>query len=261
MDTTTPCVICDRPSEHVACIWCQRRTSERLGDIVTFVALAEDELLPGRGGDGRSTERGLGVRLDALDLVAGNDVLPVLESWERLFREEWGFAAWGQTTLERGRGQVQQVPAYLTGTVSFLRSHLDRIFDHPAVDEFAVEVGTCWHQARKAASQEPRQAWRVTCPTDVDDGECGTWLRVTGEDFGGSITCRTCRTTWPTDRLLLVVASSSDSELYLDADAIMRMSGVTEMTLRRWAKDGKLQRRGNLYSVRPILEARVAIGS
>jgi hypothetical protein len=252
MDTTTPCVICDRPSEHVACIWCQRRTSERLGDIVTFVALAEDELLPGRGGDGRSTERGLGVRLDALDLVAGNDVLPILESWERLFREEWGFAAWGQTTLERGRGQVQQVPAYLTGTVSFLRSHLDRIFDHPAVDEFAVEVGTCWHQARKAASQEPRQAWRVTCPTDVEDGECGTWLRVTGEDFGGSITCRTCRTNWETERLLRVVATSRDADLWVDIEAACRHTGVPAPTLRRWAKDGKVRREGGLYEYKSL---------
>jgi hypothetical protein len=248
------CVICQHDTDHMACIKCQRRISERLAAIVEYTALAEGELIPGQGGDGRSTERGLGIRLDALDLVVGNDVLPILESWERMFREEWGYAAWGPTTLERGQGQADQAKAYLVGTVRFLRTHLDKISDHPAVDDFNAEVSTCWHQARNAANRQPRQAWRVTCPSDSNDsdGECGTWLRVTGQDFGGHITCRTCNTSWPTERLLRVVASSSEADLWVDTDVAVRHTGLPESTLRRWGKAGKIKRKGSLYEYKSL---------
>jgi hypothetical protein len=246
------CVICQASTDRMACMKCQRRISDHLGDIVNYASLAEQELLPGRGGDGRSTERSLGIRLQALDLVAGNDVLPILESWERMYREEWGYAPWGPTTLERGQGKADQATAYLTGTVAFLRANLDRICEHPAVDDFHGEVTQVWRQAREAARQQPRQAWRVTCPADADDGECGNVLRITGEDFGKDVTCRTCRTTWPTDRLLMVVASSTEADLWIDTEAAARHTGVPEASLRRYAKQGKIKRRGSLYEYKSL---------
>jgi len=247
------CVICQTSTDRMACMKCQRRISDHLGDIVNYAALAEQELLPGRGGDGRSTERSLGIRLQALDLVAGNDVLPILESWERMYREEWGYAPWGPTTLERGQGKADQATAYLTGTVAFLRANLDRICEHPAVDDFHGEVTQVWRQAREAARQQPRQAWRVTCPADADDGECGNVLRITGEDFGKDVTCRTCRTTWPTDRLLMVVVASSHATLWVDAAAINTMAGLTDRTLRRWAREGRIKRKGGLYDFAQVM--------
>ena len=42
-----------------------------------------------------------------------------------------------------------------------------------------------------------RAGWRVTCPSDTDDGECGAVLLVRSEDFGGDVVCRACRTQWP----------------------------------------------------------------
>jgi hypothetical protein len=246
------CIICQVQADTHACPKCQNRINKRLTEIVEFTALAEAELLPGRGGDGRSTERGLGIRLDALDLVAGNDVLPVLESWERMFREEWNYAPWGPTTEARGQGQANQVMAYLIGTVRFLRQNMDKIAQHPAVDDFASEVTSCWHQARNAANRQPRQAWQVTCPTDTDDGECGTILRVTGKDFGHEVTCRKCRTTWPTERLLWVVASSTEADLWVDTDVAVRHTGVPESTLRRWAKEKRVRKMGGMYEYKSL---------
>jgi hypothetical protein len=184
--------------------------------------------------------------------VAGNDVLPILESWERMYREEWGYAPWGPTTLGRGQGQADQATAYLTGTVAFLRGNLEKICGHPAVDDFAAEVTTCWHQARNAARQQPRQAWRVTCPADTDQGECGQMLRVTGQDFGQNITCRACGTSWPTERLLWVVASSKEADMWVDADAAARHTGVPETTLRRWGKQGRIKRKGRMYEYKSL---------
>ena len=252
MRTEQPCAICEHPTRAATCPRCLTRIGRHLTEIVEFAQIAHQELLPGQGGDGRSTERSLGVRLDALDLIAGFDVLPVLESWERLFREEWALAPWGPTTSMRGAGQADQAAAYLVGTVGFLRAHLDRIGEHPAVGDFATEVATCWQQARNAARRQPRQGWRVTCPADTDDGECGEWLRVTGEDFGGEVTCRSCRTSWPTERLLWVVASSSEADMWVDAAAAARHTGVPESTLRRWARQGKVRRRGTMYEYKSI---------
>jgi hypothetical protein len=249
------CVICNHETPRIACARCQNRIARHLTDIVEYTALAAGELLPGQGGDGRSNERSIGIRIEALDLVAGNDVLPILESWERMYREEWGYAPWGPTTLGRGQGQADQATAYLTGTVAFLRGNLEKICGHPAVDDFSAEVTTCWHQARNAARQQPRQAWRVTCPADTDQGECGNVLRVTGQDFGGTISCKTCGTHWPTDRLLMVVASSNHAELWLDPEAAAEWVGVNTRTLRKWAKAGKIKRDHGRYEVHSLREA------
>jgi hypothetical protein len=259
MNETNACLICGKQTPRMACARCQNRMAAQLTDILEYTALASGELLPGQGGDGRSSERGLGIRLEALDLVAGHDVLPVLESWERMFREEWGYAPWGPTTFARGRGQADQPLAYMTGTVAFLRGNLEKICGHVAVDDFASEVNTCWHQARSAARRQPRQAWRVTCPTDIDDGECGNVLRVSGQDFGGTITCKRCSTTWLTDRLLMVVASSNHAELWLDPEAAAEWVGVGVRTLRKWAKLGKIKRDQGRYEVHSLREA-LAVG-
>jgi hypothetical protein len=77
-------------------------------------------------------------------------------------------------------------------------------------------------------------------------------LIVSGEDFDGSITCRGCRTTWPTERLLRVVASSKDSELWLDAEAASRWLGVNTRTLRRWAAEGVIRRSGGRYDLHSL---------
>lgn len=249
---TQACTICQRPTQRYACARCQVRIGHHLTDILEFAALASDELQPGQGGDGRGTERGLGIRIAALDLVAGFDVLPVLESWERMYREEWGYAPWGPTSLQRGQGQEHQAMAYLAGTVRFLREHLDKIAEHVAVDDFAREIGQCRREAQAAANRQPRQAWSVTCPADTDDGECGRPLRITGEDFGGTVTCRLCRTHWAVDRLLMVVATSTEADLWVDIDAACNYTGVPEATLRRWGKENKIKRKGALYEYKSL---------
>jgi hypothetical protein len=251
MNEAKICVICGKHTERMACIRCQNRISNHLSDIVEYVALAQNELQPATGGDGRGSELGLGVRIDALDLVAGNDVLPTLESWERMYREEWGYAKWEDTKRERGRGKANQASAYFTGTVAFLRGNLDRICEHPAVDQFHVQTTACWHRARSAARQQPRQAWRVTCPADVDDGECGKSLRITGEDVDRDIPCKACGTIWTLRRLLLV-AIASGVPIWLDLDSAADYFTLHPTTLRKWAKAGYVIRRGNQYDFQSI---------
>ena len=271
MNESKCCVVCAKPTEQMACVKCERRMHGQLGDILEFVALAESNLVPGKsGGGGRSTERPLGIRVDALDLVAGFDVLPQLESWERLFREDYNLTKYGQVSGARSRVVMVRMPAhdgrsippqiaisgYMSGTVLFLQQWLPRICtDHAAVDEFAHELRQLHRQAQSASGQSPRTSWNVVCPSDTDEGECGNRLRVNGEDFDGHVTCRQCKTTWPVQRLMLVAASSTSSAIMLDAEAAARMYNLNVSTLRRWAKAGKIKNERGQYDIRQIQKA------
>ena len=264
------CTICQGQTSHMACAKCQRNMQRQLKEIIDFVALAETNLIPGSGAGGRSTERPLGIRIDALDLVAGFDVLPQLESWERLFREDYRLTKYGEISGQRARVVSVVMPAhdgrsippqiaisgYISGTVTFLLQWLPRICeDHPAVDEFAHELRQLHRQAQAASGQSPRTSWNVTCPTDTDRGECGNKLRLNGEDFDGHVTCRQCKTTWPVQRLLLVAASSTTSAIWLDPEAAAMMYNVSTKTLQRWAKDGRITKEHGRYDIRQIQQA------
>ena len=250
----------------------------QLRDILEFVALAETNLLPGKGNGVWSAwtgEQPIGIRVDALDLVAGFDVLPALESWERLFREDFKLTKYGEISGQRARVVMismpnqnkrslpRQIPisGYFSGTVIFLQQWLPRICEtHPAVDEFSKELRYLHRQAQAASGQSPRTSWNVTCPSDIDDGECGSRLRVNGEDFDGHITCRQCHTTWPVQRLLLVAASSTTSAIWLDPEAAARMYNITTKTLQRWAKSGRIHKQNGRYDVRQIQQALTPMG-
>jgi hypothetical protein len=248
------CVNCETRTKSNLCPNCQHRTRGHLAAIIKYTKHAEQELAPNKNGDGRTTEQSLGINLDALDLISGNTVLPVLESWETMYRNEWGHTPIGPVTLQRAQGATNQTLAYLTGTVTYLTHNLDRIATHETAKDFTTEIASCWYQARTAARRQPRHAWRVTCPADTNENECGNILRITGQDFDTEITCRKCRTTWPVERLLHVVASSQDAEIWVDTEAATRHTGVPAATLRRWGKQGKIKKRGTMYEYKSLNE-------
>jgi hypothetical protein len=252
MNEMGTCVICNRATEHMACGQCERRINQQLSEIQEFAIYAQSNLIPGQGAGGRGTERPLGIRIDALDLVAGFDVLPALESWERAFRQDYGLTPYGQASLERNRaaGEHNLAQVTLTGVIRFLHAWTAKVcHEHPAVDEYAKEVAALWRQAQAASGQSPRTSWSVDCPADVDGGECGNRLRVNGQDFDGYVGCRSCGTRWEVKRLLLVVASSQTAEIWLDVDAAVQMFSVSPRTLRDWAKRGHIRRKGGKFEV------------
>jgi hypothetical protein len=57
-----------------------------------------------------------------------------------------------------------------------------------------------------------------------------------------------------THRLLMVVVSSTEALLWLDASAIGAFIGLTERTIRSWAKDGQIERRNGLYNFRDVIK-------
>jgi hypothetical protein len=238
----------------MACSKCQKRMNQRLNDILNYKELVTKELLPGKGGDGRSMEQTIGLRVNALDFAAGLTVIDTLEHWEQQWRQHFNLTPYGPASLQRNQGK-EQTNALTTGIIGFLQSWIDAACDqHPDIEQFHNDLDACWRTARTAANQQPRTAWRVTCPTDTEHGECGNILSVSGEDFDGSITCRNCQTIWPTYRLLMVVVSSTEALLWIDKAAILVVVGLTERTLERWANQDKVRRRNGLYNFQDVLE-------
>jgi hypothetical protein len=131
VNETSHCTICNKPTEQMACSHCEHRMHTQLSEILQFVALAETNLVPGSGAGGRSTERPLGIRVDALDLVAGFDVLPQLESWERLFREDYQLAKYGEISGKRAQVVVVTMPAHDGRSIPFCNNSCPEFVNTP----------------------------------------------------------------------------------------------------------------------------------
>ena len=247
------CVICARECSALACDPCRRRIDLQLSGILAFRHLAEDELVPGRGGDSRTGERGLGVRIDALDFVAGHTVLDVLELWCRDIRETYGLSPWGPASLDACRGQVDPALALLTDVIGFLRNWLPRLaVDFVPIDDLAREIRECYLKAQRAANASPAHGYRVACPAPGDEGDCGRMLVVNGQDLTDEIACRSCGTTWSVDRLLTIVASEATGAIWMDGEAAAARAGVDVRTLRRWAAKGRVRRDHGRYDLKEI---------
>jgi len=191
-----PCCAQRKPDLGIACSTCRDLSGRRLSDLLELYALTEGELVPGRGGS-RSTGRGLGLRIDALDFVTGHDILPRLEVWERDWRETRSLSA------QPSRGNLAGLPnavATLSGVVDFLTVHLTWAYsEHEAVDEFHGDLAMLHGQARRAARVASPHVSVITCPADGGkDGRCGHELVLHDLDLEGSIDampaarCGTC---------------------------------------------------------------------
>lgn len=250
------CLICQHETEGYACARCCQKMRQQLTDLPTFMAQASNNLEPGKGGDGRSTERTIGINVAALDTSAGFDAIAVLESWERIWREDYGLSPYGQATSQLRDTKPETLLRHI---VTFLHSWLEKsCAEHPAIDDFSMELRNLHRACQQAAGLAQRPPWRATCPADTSEGECGTGILVSAEDFDNQVTCRKCGTTWPVARLLHVVASSKHAELWLDPAAASEYLNCGQSTLRRWAKDGLIRREHGRYEVHSLREALVS---
>ena len=230
-----------------------------LVDIPTNYQLATKQLHPNKG-DGRANDIPIGIRIAALDFIAGHDVLRTLEDWERDWRTFFNLTPFGEATRQRsshtppdGNGITYR---QLTACVEFLNTWLDKAAQtHPAITDFAQELRDQWSTSQHAANIHPPNTWTITCPTTIDNQDCGTKLHVTGQDFDTTITCRGCRTRWPVERLLRVAASDSQAEIWLAPEDAAHLFGIHISTLKRWARRGHIKRAHGQYEHHSIRDA------
>lgn len=258
------CQLCDRDTCR-----CLHRMRQQLATIATNYTHAEKQLMPAQGGDGRSNERPIGIRINALDFIAGNTILPQLEEWEKDWRSFFDLTPFGMASLQRSldaaRRHAESPNAYdpypstqrrLEGCIAFLTEWVDQALQqHPAITDFAIELRDLHQQSNTAANKQPTNAWWITCPATTDDGDCGNRLRAEGRDLDGTLHCRQCGTTWNVERLLRVAAADKQSEIWLTPDDAARLFGIPERTLRNWAKRGYIKRAHGQYEHHSIRNA------
>lgn len=130
----------------------------------------------------------------------------------------------------------------LVGVCEWLLTHLERIQDHPAVDEFWTEVREVHKRAREAARDRGEAVTVVQCPADHKGTLCRKSLTLDAD----RVPCPRCGTEWDRPRLLLV-ARSADVDTWQPAAVVSEHFGIPARTLRSWAQAGHVRRRGVSY--------------
>jgi len=249
------CQICDRLDNRPVCEHCQLKLARQLHDIVDYVAITAGELRPGQtgGGTGRGNEISIGVRVNALDFLAGNDVLPVLESWEKDWRETFHLTPYGPASHARNAGKPKEQT--LVGVVSFLQTWLPAACErHPAIADFAIELRQCHKQARAAARMEPQKSMTIACPNRDDETgqQCGTRIQVGDDTRSMTAPCRSCGNIWDLNHLIALAVSTDGGEIWADGEAAAGYFNLTDRTLRNWAAAGKIRREHGRYEMHSI---------
>jgi len=257
MDTQTKCSICGHDSTHHACRHCETRMARLLKEIGHYATQAADELTPGKtGSDQRGTETSIGIRISALDLIAGNDVLPILESWERDWRDTYHLAPYGIASSERNAGKPREHA--MTTVLNFLTAWLhEACKTHPAIDDFNTELKQAHATAQQAARMTPPNKTTITCPNDDDTtntGLCGSRITIHADSIDGKATCRKCKTTWNIAHLVHVAITTPGAETWTDSEAAANYFGVSVRTLNRWAtaKQSRIKRRDGKFELQSI---------
>lgn len=194
------------------------------------------------------------LELNPGDPTSAVPILDALEMWEREIRELQHLTPYGPAshyrTLRMG-GRLDDTGWTLTACLRFLAAQVDWM---TSCDDFDL-LGFADHARRAAAtlrrwSDDDRQVGtRIACPTMLEDGSsCERSLRVSSD--GEPVVCRGCGTSWSIDWLIRVAGEDADG--WADMEAVVRLSGLHESTIRRWARNGKVRKRGLLYSVRDI---------
>lgn len=268
MTDDTKCVCCHRrdPADGLTtCAPCLGRLDDDLARIVELVALAATWLHPRSGSSGvRSVPASRPpVDLASLDAAIGNDVLPLLESWERMVREWYGLGAYGPASrarnaalaVEQYRAGVPGPPATVKGCAGFLRAWLFRIAetaDFP-VDDLAREARDCrWQLERLDPDHDRPDGIRVACTSahpDHDGRECGNRLVIDGTMLTQDVECRRCGNVTTGGRMILSALNDPAVTVWAYPDVIEATLGIKAATLRQWHARGHIKRSGNRYDV------------
>lgn len=207
------------------------------------------------------------------DPSSDEPLLVLLESWCRKIREDRGLAPYGIATEGK--------PVTLTGTVAFLRHHLDWMTTEPTfrIEDFADHVRRGLAALRRLDPAILRATvLRVPCPTVQDatgathsaergtagisgtppDSQadkvpssgsalCGYRLGLEAADLHGDVHCPRCGVTWTAQRLLLSALTDPAVIVWADQTTIEDALGIPRRTLSRWADAGQVSRHGSRF--------------
>jgi hypothetical protein len=242
------------------CDRCLNRISDNLQTIETLTKAAKGWTR--RHGNTRligvaSSNPPLSISL--LDAALGLTALNILEAQEKTARRCLDLVPYGPASAARNRDNSSTTALF--SVIAWLTSNLARLAETPT---YLIEE--LHHEAQQLAASltalnpanDEIAATIVLCPSDSPDADgtnCGTRLRINPEELGGLITCHRCKTVWTIDRLCAVALSMPDVEVWCEGEWIRKYFGIHQTTLNQWVKDGRITKRGELYSIPDAMRA------
>lgn len=218
--------------------------AQRLRDDLDALATAWDATAAGPVTTAAGAGGAIGVPggVAWVDWRHGGEVIGVLSSWARVIHED------AQAEGVELPWPLLTVPVL----VAWHRAALERwTLAHEALAEVMAEIGALAAVARRMVGEVPTgQVVACPAPSDGDSGSCGRRLRVHAADPEAEVRCDRCGTTWSTSRLLLLGMGSGD--VWADVEAVASFVGVSEASIRRWARAGRVRRQGARYSVTDV---------
>lgn len=274
------------------CEQCARTTRERLAEIPVYYIESGAYLVPGKGGFGSSgSERTIGVNLSALGFRAADEILPVLEEWERTVRvlslgqvELDGEERQGEVELNpdgsvivvtRPRLDEQERPIIRTGTIqervegacAFLLVHARWLTSYEGAPDWVADIAKIHGQGETATRRFAEKLTRIKCPTSLEvfitEDEigyeyCGAWLTL-GENPLDPVECKRCSSTWTTLRLVAVALSTPGNEILLDPVALAGWLKMELTYVHKFAKRHGIEKVDRKYSLNAFMRARATL--
>ena len=246
------CNICQRPTTTPTCRGCHKSIVTWLVAIPTLQYQAGFHIAPGRSGSGAaSTERSIGVNVNALDYSMALELLGILHSWEAEIRSA------RRLTPPALLKKEPTTDAEVQATCDFHLAHLEWTLGQEWAGDFYNEVKELHSKGMAAAKQFVEQPRRIPCPTD----DCGRYVVIDAEKLRtdgmtNEVSCYGCKQSWPLVRLVMLAMSNPDRKFFLDIEAIAQWLQITERQVYKIVKSEKVERKGSFYDLAGVIAAR-----
>lgn len=204
-------------------------------------------LEPSRTGSGAVTsERSIGINVNALDFSMATDLLAILHGWEAIIRRDRQLTP--PALVRREANTDLEVEA----TCQFHTAHLTWSACQPWALDFAGELWQLHARGRAAAKKFKEQARRIPCPTD----ECKRFVVIDVEQLTSDVTCFGCKQSWSVLRLVALAMSNPNRRFFLDVEAISAWLQMTQREVYRLVKKFDVEKRGLTYDLQALMKAR-----
>jgi hypothetical protein len=240
------CTICQRATKKDgACVVCELKVKSCLVELPALQYEAGHHLAPARTGSGAvSSERSIGINVNALDFSMATDLLHLMHGWEVPIRIGRGLTPPAYLDKE------PTIEAEVDATCSFHLAHLDYSLLQPWAVEFASDVYGLHAKGRAAAKKFSEQARRIPCPTD----DCKRFVVIDVENLSDEVSCFGCKQSWTVARLVKLAMSNPHRKFFLDVEAISLWLKISQREIYRIVKRHDIEKRGSLYNFGDILK-------
>jgi len=242
------CTICGRKTERPgACNRCTIKVRTQIAELPQLHKESKQFLQPSRTGSGTaSTERSIGINVAALDFTMATELLRTLHAWESTIRFD------RKLTRPAMLMKEATTESEVLASATFHLTHLEWSLAQAWAAEFAHEIKIIHAKGRAATKRFSEQPRRIPCPSD----DCKKYVVIDADNLTAEVSCFGCKQQWTVLRLIALAMSNPSKTFFLDVEAIAMWLGITEREVYRTIKKNDIQRRGSLYDIAAIIQAR-----